>query len=44
MTSTTPLHDPTSSLVEGWTALWKGDLSQAATICAEQVIVHLQMV
>ena len=29
-----------SSLVEGWTALWNGDLSQAATICAEQVTVH----
>jgi hypothetical protein len=40
MTITTPLKDPNSSLVEGWTALWNGDLSQAATICAEQVTVH----
>jgi hypothetical protein len=40
MTITTPLNDPNSSLVEGWTALWNGDLSQAATICAEQVTVH----
>jgi hypothetical protein len=30
MTITTPLSDPNSSLVEGWTALWNGDLSQAA--------------
>jgi hypothetical protein len=40
MTITTTLNDPNSSLVEGWTALWNGDLSQAATICAEQVTVH----
>lgn len=40
MTITTPLNDPNSSLVEGWTAWWNGDLSQAATICAEQVTVH----
>lgn len=40
MTNTAPLNDPISSLVEGWTAVWNGDLSKAATICAEQVAVH----